>query len=64
MRVTPIPADEKDDALDATHRIAIHFSHLEEAGVEKRESNPNCARCGNESVTHGVGVHVRRAVVA
>ena len=34
VRVTPIPDEERDPALTATHRIAVHFTHLAEDAVE------------------------------
>lgn len=34
VRVQPIPVDERDESVPATHRIAIHFEHLPEAGAD------------------------------
>lgn len=34
VRVSPIPEEEVDPALPATHRVAVHFTHLAEEAVE------------------------------
>ncbi len=34
VRLFPIPVDEQDASLVATHRIAVHFTHLAEEAVE------------------------------
>jgi len=34
VRVAPIPAEERDPSLTATHRVAIHFTHLAEDAAD------------------------------
>jgi hypothetical protein len=34
VRVSPIPVDERDEDVDATHRIAVNFEHAPEALTE------------------------------
>lgn len=34
VRLIAIPADERDETIPATHRVAVHFTHLPEEAVD------------------------------